>query len=206
MGGSEITDAYLVSWAQSTAVATQNVTVVSGFGQPDLIINMGNGLTTLADSAASFAGVISVAKSDTQRFASVYNDEDAAGTMLGGSWNKERAIMTLNATTQAADSEADLSAKASWPTDGFQLTYTDQAAQAQRFHTLALKGTFSSNITYTDSPTSISTVNHLHNGGGPPKGALFFHSVGGGTANTINSSATFLGAIEIGGMDGTNEG
>lgn len=203
LGGSDITDAYVHSFALSTAAATQDVTVVAGFGQPDLVMWHASAATSLGDSATHCAMMFGVAASDTERYCTTYNDEDNVGTMLNAGWQKERAVLVLNPSTQAADAEADLASKASWPTDGYRLSFSDQATLGVRMIGLALKGTFTSTVGYTDAPTTVSTVNFDH--GSTPVGALVFGTYGPGTSTSIDSSSAQLGTIGIGATDGTSQ-
>lgn len=204
LGGSDITDAYAFLF-NLAAGATQDVTVTSGFGQPDLLFFMTDGALsgTGGDSASSPMPMFGVAKDDTERFCVVFNDEDAAGTMLLAGRAKARALLGVVPTTQAADFEADLSSKASWPTDGFQLSYSDQPANTNPIICLALKGSFTSKVgSMTATAGSTSDVDFDH--GTTPKGALFFAVGGVGTGGTINTSSGQLGSINLGALDGTN--
>ena len=205
LGGSDITDA-LVFMFNLAAGATQDVTVASGFGQPDLLFFATDGALsgTGGDSATSPMPVFGVAKSDTERFCVMFNDEDAAGTMLCAGWAKQRALLGVTPTTQAAEFEADLSAKASWPTDGFQFSYADQTANTNPVICLALKGSFTSKVGFTTATAgSTSAVDVDH--GVTPQGAFYWGVGGAGTAETLNTSSTSLGSIGLGAYDGTNQ-
>lgn len=200
IGGSDVTDALVHNFALATAQATQDVTVTSGFGQPDLMFFISWERTTFGDNNNVSAVLgFSVAKSNTERYATIYYDLHGANTMTLAAKNAPLALIT--GTTP--DAEADLSAKASWPTDGFQLSYSNQAAVASNVIGLALKGSFTSKVTSTDTPTSTSSVDTDH--GSPPKGALIFGTLGPGTATTWNTTGTMLGQMIIGALDGTNE-
>lgn len=204
IGGSEVTDAVAFDGSASASVATQDFTLGGGtFGQPDLLLFGAAGAASLSDTATHSALTFGVAKSATERFCSLYNDEDAANTMLGASWNKARALLFVNPSTQAVDGEADLSAEASWPSSGFQLTYADQLSSAQVFIGLALKGTFSATVGSTDSPVSSSIVNVSH--GATPRAVFLFHAAGPGTSETLSATAAEVGSLSIGITDSFEE-
>jgi len=202
LGGSDITDAYVHNFALATSAATQDVTVVSGFGKPDLMIWMSAAATALADTATHAAPMFGVAKSATERFCSLFADADAADTMLCAAWQNTRAILSVNPATPTQDAEADLADKASWPTDGYRLSFVDQASIATQMIGLALKGTFTSKVTYTDSPLSTGNVDIDH--GSVPNGALLFATSGPKTAAWV-SFGDLLGVFGLGAMDGSDE-
>lgn len=205
LGGSDISAARVFSFTETAAVATQDVTVVAGFGQPDLILLAANGQLALSDQATHGAIITTIAKSSTEAFAIAYRAANAAATMNLSSWGKAKAL--LNFTSGGiADAEADLSAKGSWPADGFQLSYTDQSALAQIFIGLALKGTFTATIGNTTVPTAgAPQTQNLALASGTPKGGIFFthHNV---ASPTVQQTGTRLGGFGIGATDGTNEG
>jgi hypothetical protein len=204
MGGSDVTGARLVKSTTSTAVATQDVTVVAGFGKPDLLMFMSHGYTDLyAQNDARI--VLGFGKSDTERAALTMDFEDAAATMGLGAWYANNRCMLFMSGSVAIDAEADLSAKASWPTDGFQLAYPDQASFVFHFFALAIKGTFTSTIGTAEMLTAGSTQD-LALASGTPKGALLMAGETALTNDTIDSTATDLGGFCLGGTDGTNEG
>lgn len=206
LGGSDITDAYVTSVDLNSGVATQDVTVVAGFGQPDLVIagcGKAGAIAAFGDAAVSSLTMIGVAYDDTHAYSSMLNEEDAAGTMLMAGRNSPNFLYGVVPTTQAVDFEGDLSAVGSWPTDGFQITWADQPAATQAMHFLALKGSFTKSIGTLDSPTSTGDTDFNH--GSTPKGALFFSCLGPGTAETLNTTGSLLGSIVVGAYDGTNE-
>lgn len=204
LGGSDITAARVGSFATTAAAATQNVTVASGFGQPDLMLFLTNVQTSLTDAGGTAAFGVGAAKSATERRHASYYAADNAGNMDIRSWQGNRAIMTYTAAG-AVDSEADLSAKASWPTDGFQLSYADQAASAFQVVYLALKGTFSATIGSQTAPTAAAPQTQNLTSGGTPKGALFWGTPLPTTAG-VDSSHADNGGFMVGATDGTNEG
>jgi hypothetical protein len=205
LGGSDISDAYVHAFNLSTAAATQDVTVVGGFGQPDLNMFMHVGPDRTAAGTASGDGglMLAWAKSDTERLASQFIMDDANGNTKIGAWQKARAILSLTgANPPLADAEADLAAKASWPTDGFRLSYADQAAIGVYTISLALKGTFQAavgeDVTLTAGTTDDIATSFA------PKGAILWGGTGGQTtAITTNgeSEGQWMGASDL-----TNEG
>lgn len=204
MGGSDVTAARLVKTTTSTAAATQNVTVAASWGQPDLLIFMSHGYTSLF-SQNDARLMVGFAKSDTERAAFMHTFEDAAATMNLASWYRNDACMLFLGGSTSADAIVDISAKASWPTDGFQLAYDDQASLAFHFFALAIKGTFTCTIGTAEMQTAGGNQD-LALASGTPKGALFVASEVPLTNGTIDTTHADLGGYCVGGTDGTHEG
>lgn len=211
LGGSDVSAARAGVFTTTAAVATQDVTVNTGFGQPDLLLFVPTANTVLADGTSTNCGMMSLgaAISSTERRCCVYRHPYNKATMDVSSWHGNRAVLganTVGNVTTAADSEADLSTKASWPTDGFQLSYTDQAASAQQVFYVAIKGTFTATISNGTVPTATAPqTQNLAIASGTPVGALLWGAPIA-AASGVTLTATGLGGFFIGGTDGTNEG
>jgi hypothetical protein len=206
LGGTDIVKARVGS-STNGAASPQAITISAGWGQPDLLFFLGTGATGAAtgDSNGNTWVGLGVAKSDTVRQASVMGDSDNSATITSGSWQKQRALLQMVGV--AADAEADLDIRANWPTDGFQLTWPDLAANAANaFGYLALQGTFQSTIgVQTAQITGVPTVDQDTTIGFTPKAAIVFHR-NLAAATTIDSTSTDLGYWGIGGTDGTTQG
>jgi len=205
LGGSDITDA-LVGELTPPSTGTppdvvQDVTIVSGFGQPDLLFFLTGGSFGNVDAAGTGYLGLGVAYDDTHAQNSSFAESDGAANMTCALWQKQRAINLLAATS--ADSEADLSAKANWPTDGFRLLWDDISSAGNRVHYLALKGTFQKALGVNTALTSGSTQDNAC-GFAPKLGMIFGGNLPADTA--IDATDADLGAWGIGACDGTNEG
>jgi hypothetical protein len=203
LGGSEITDAMAHTFACANA-ATQDVTVTSGFGQPSLIIFMAAHPTTLSDAATHWNPMIGVAKSATERQCGAVMGQDGSNAMTLGAIQKDSAIVILGATP-VIDGEADLSATASWPTDGFRLAWSNQVSLLRQVLTLSLKGTFTSKISSVQVPSSVPNNTDVDHGS-VPKGFLTFTAGGNNNTSTLQTAAVdAIGGLGIGAYDGTSE-
>ncbi len=205
LGGSDITAARVGSFAMSIA-ATQDVTVNAGFGQPDLIFMTSIGLASLTEgSTTPNWGMNSVAKSDTERFVGeCYINNSATNAAVASTGKSDACIVLSNSATP--DVQGDLSAKASWPTDGFQISYSNQPSSGWQVVYLALKGTFTATIGNTTVPTAgAPQTQNLALASGTPKGGIFFTHENV-VSSTTQTSGTRLGGFGVGATDGTNEG
>lgn len=207
IGGADVSAARVFNFQCSTAAATQDVTINAGFGQPNLLFFAHTQNTALGTANNSWTTALSCAKSATERRTASMGEINDGGTMLMHSWHGDRALTVVageqGAATNAIDLEADLSTLVNWPTDGFELTYTDQASIAYRVMGLALKGTFSATIDNNVALTSGSTQDNAHST--TPVGALLWGTNLPVTAGLDQTHAD-LGSFVIGGTDFTNEG
>jgi hypothetical protein len=208
LGGTDITDAIAGEFTTAfTPTTPETVALPAGFGQPDLIafrMNPGGSSTTLSTTSdATYS--LGWAVSDTERAAVVMADNDAATTMAAASWAKARALVALDSTATAAIAELDLSARAGWPTDGFQVAWPDLPAGASALFYLALKGTFEKKILESRT-TATATGNQDHDVGFAPKLAINWGHVMP-SAQTIQRAAQNADATMFwhGATDGTNQ-
>lgn len=206
LGGSDITDALVGSIDVPTAGGTLDETVVAGFGQPNLLLFMsaGGGIAD-ADGVAGATVGFGAAIDDSNELHSGWINEHNRPTMETASHQTATALGMLGNDT-ALFYEFEMSAKASWPTDGFRIsTLTAPAGSDARVPYLALKGTFTSVIGVNTAPTAAPTVTQDLSVGQTPRGAIFFHNTIPANAALDNSNAD-LGLFGLGATDGTNEG
>ena len=205
LGGSDITAARAFTFQQSTAVATQDVTINAGFGQPNLLFLTWNALAALGDAAGDYLISLGVGKSDSARRCTMMGFNDGATTMDGCQYQGSRLIATMAASGVALDSEADLSTVGGWPTDGFELSYSDQAGIAHQVMGLALKGDFVATIGSFSAPTAAppQTVN-LSGASDTPK-ALLVWGWPLATSAGVRTTDGDLSAFWMGASDNTNE-
>jgi hypothetical protein len=186
----------------ASAASTTNVTVTSGFGQPDLIFFLNGSRDSGTDVAGDLGLMFGVAQSDTVRQCSYMQSRNGVASAATTLWQKQRAVL-MTTSAGAADREGDLSAKGSWPTDGFQLSWPDTPGSSScHSHYLALKGTFQATLGVNTALTAGSTQDNAC--GFAPKGALLW---GGNLAASasIDTTSAALGAMFFGASDMTNE-
>lgn len=205
-GGTDITDALVGEYTPPSAGTPPDValdvTVASGFGQPDFILFLTGGAFGNLDAAGNgYLGLGVASQSDLTGRGSSIGETDGSGNMALGLWQKQRAVLNLSATS--ADSEADLAAVANWPTDGFRLLWDDISSAGNRNHYLALKGTFQSAMGVNTALTAGASQDNAC--GFPPKAAMVF---GGNlpTDTAVDTADADLGMYGVGATDGTNEG
>jgi hypothetical protein len=206
LGGSDITAARCGQFAIATAVATQNVTVNTGFGKPDLILASirSAGTAAVGDTAANVSVGLS-AGSATQSRQTFYQNNDATTTEIVGEQQTSHFLVSPVTNLSGPDFAATLSAQGSWPTDGFQLSFSDTAAVASPVIYMALKGTFLSSMGTVLSSTSAAVD---YNAGFAPTGAIVWGMSWTSTTALITGDAgsTICGSFGIGASDGTNAG
>jgi hypothetical protein len=205
LGGSDITGARVGSFNLSTT-SPQAVTVVAGFGQPNLLLFSSKGnVGATGDSQANGGIEFSAAASDTDRITSYFMNANASATMALGAWQKARAHVGSSGNT--TDFEVDLDIKANYPTDGFQVVIPDlPTAATNPIGYLALKGTFQWKIGTNVAPiTGSPPVSQDNACGFPPKVALLFgNNLPTGTA--FDTTYVDLCTHWMGASDGAAEG
>jgi hypothetical protein len=203
LGGADVTAARVISWAMTATVATQNVTVNTGFGQPDLLIHTGTNVTALGDSTGGFDHALGVAASDTARRAVCFWQSNNTATMVDSATQRNRAYSLLSSVS-AVGAEFDMSARGSYPTDGFQVSYATQASSAFQVISLAMKApTVAVTIGAANTQTTTTNQDLAHTA--PPTTALSFMVPIPSTASVDQSHAD-LGGMHLGAWDGTNQG
>jgi hypothetical protein len=198
LGGSDITDALVGSFSTTGATGTQDITVTSGFGKPDLILVIHGASGGVGHVRLMFG----VGKDDSNQGVSGFFDEDARPNMEVAAVQRAEFIGNLISDT-ALFTAATLSARASWPTDGFQINKSVDGI-ATDYGYLALRGTFTSVIGSGTVPTAAPPVTQDLAVGATPRGAIFFHNALPTIAGLDNSDAD-LGMFAMGAMDGTHE-
>ena len=202
LGGADITAARCGDFATTAAVATQDVTINAGFGQPDLVLFSPGNATTNTD-AASGNGAVGFAAdtggSDTRGSCTVSGDA-ANNAVTNQNQGSNIPIFSANSTNAVAT----LSGILNWPTDGFELSYSDQASVGVLVQYLALRGTFTKAVTDGTARTTTGTTTHSL-ASGTARAALMW----GGALATAAGERTAdadLGGFFFGATDGTDEG
>jgi len=207
-GGSEVTDALVHSFTASAAVASEDITVAAGFGQPDFIeLTTGGGVhNTVAASGEMCYGF---AKKGEAGRCIYYGTRDGNTTMFVTMSQRSDMILrnfSASGGTGASQGDATLSTTiANWPTDGYQLDYPVQLTGAIDCVGLALKGTFTSTTGNGTVPTAggLPVVQDLNHGSVPKLGWIMGWNLVAATA--VDVSSADLGALSMGATDGTNE-
>lgn len=206
LGGADITDALVATFDLTTTAGTQDVTVASGFAKPDLLFALASNLgTTEGDEAASGNICFGVGIDDASEAHSTFNQENGRPSMECSSHQTSTFLASIFTDT-IVQFNIELSAKASWPTDGFQVNKLTAPGSNGRIGYLALKGSFSAAVGSGLAPiTGTPPVNQDLALGQTPRGAVFFHNAI--PANTaLDNTAADLGVFGLGVMDGTREG
>lgn len=203
-GGSDITAARVTKPVTSTSAATQDVTVAASWGQPDLIIHATHSFTSTYGQNDSRVSLGFASKAGEQAVM-IHDYEDASANMSLATWYSASRCLLFFGSGTGKDAECSISASGSWPTDGYQLTYNDQASFGFHFISLAVKGTFISKIGASEMLTAGANQD-LDLGSGTPKGLLLMANNSTLADNTVFTTAGTLGGFYIGGSDGTHEG
>jgi hypothetical protein len=205
LGGADIAQARAFSFTGNNA-ATQDVTVVAGFGQPDVVLIAGGGGTGLTDGSSGAWNIgLGAGFLDGSARCSWLWEEDAVATM--NVFGRQIAEMIVARGIATAGSgildQADMSAS-SHPTDGFELSWSNTSANS--FVGLAIRGDLQVAMGTLDSSTSGSGTDSI-DAGFTPAAALFWGLNMPTSAVDISADNTaLLGAFGIGAYDGTNEG
>lgn len=203
LGGSQVTDSLLSAVNVTAVTGTQDVTVAAGFGLPDLLLAL-IGHPPGGDAAANIRFQLGAGKSDTEMAVTGFNQDNGTANMELSSYQASAFLATPNNDTAMAQ-VATLSARSSWPTDGYQINKSVAGLALASLAVAALRGTFKSIIGSGTVPTAggLPVVQDIPVGA-TPRGALFFHNVLPATAAQDNSHAD-LGLLGIGIMDGVRE-
>jgi len=200
LGGDAITDASVGTTYVSASPTGQ--TVASGFGKPDLLLNFFSDASgAIAMERGKFSTGFGAAVDDGTRRASQFWINDA-GTHLAASWQKAAFGTSLTATP-AAETTYELTAKTSWPTDGFQVSRS--SAVTKGFAWLALRGTFSVAMGAATAPGSAGSTS-LTGGTSPARLALCWGNNQAASSAMRATTATDMGAWWLGASDGVNHG
>lgn len=210
LGGSDITDALVDNFTMTTASATQDETVVAGFGQPDLLFFASGNTTALQDLADHPRPQLGFAKKgEAGRCLSSSQANGNTSSLAGITQRSDRALIMLGAPAATTLTPQVLMALdttvANWPTDGFRMLYDAIPGFAFIGHYLALKTTAQIVTGASDAPiVGTPPVDQDDDVGFPPKLAfLFGWNLAATTATQPANADTF--AFGIGAYDGTQE-
>lgn len=202
LGGADITDALVDDFTLTTASSTQDETVVSDFGKPELLFMSSAGQFSFADEASSVATSFGFGK----------QGEAGRGWGFGQAWGN---TASLTGTRQRSDRILTLHSNASdygiasldttvgnWPTDGFRLLYDVQPSNALIVSYLALRTT--AQIT-TGANTALTAGSTQDNAAGflPKLGLVFGWNLVASSA--LETAAADQCGFGIGAYDGTTE-
>jgi len=210
LGGSDISDALVGTFTLNTSAGTQDVTVTSGFGKPDLLFNFDGAVTTVTTNvdetgrAGIYAGI---GKDDANQCASYFSL--GQGSTPNNDEAYQRADRFIAGVTQGgARHEASLTAKSSWPTDGFQITKNTAPTANRDVFFLALKGNLQSAMGEATVPTSVAPQTNTHSVSSQSvaRGIFTFGNTLAASTSFITSDSGNLGTFWMGASDGTREG
>lgn len=209
LGGSDITDALVGSFTRTSGVSSQDVTIASGFGQPDLLFMLaswqaiGDGIGVHGCLSLGFAK-----KGEAGRLL-MHASRDANTTMFV--WSSQRSDLLSRLVdpatgTIAHDFSLDTNPATNWPTDGFQINYgTQEGGATEENIYLALKGTFTVTTGNGTVPTAggLPVVQDLNHGSVPKLGFIMGRNLA--AATTVDGTSADLGAFFVGAGNGTVE-
>lgn len=207
IGGSDVTDALCFDFNLG-GTSPQDVTVASGFGQPDLLLLFGPAFEVFGslgpptiDEEINFSLGWGI-KDGAQR-AFCFLDDAGSGTMDVGFWQQDGIALGIdNADPSIEDIEVSLAASSGWPTDGFELTLTNSPAATIDYCGLALRGTFNAAISARNTRTA--TGDDDYDVGFVPEGAFCW---GGSLPSGATPNTTHASLIQwwVSAFDGTNQ-
>ena len=210
--GADVADATAGTFQGSAGTGAKDVALAAGFGHPDIVFFSTTGNIGLADADAS--GQISVGfgvRSGSNNGRSwVIHAQDAATTMITQMRIHNATAGYGNGWTTPGTPETvfTLAAESGWPTDGFELNYTTNAAANRSIAYLAIR--FSANVTVTTGEGAMSTsiANQTLTSSGTPQLAFLLHTrqtvanttlaTSGATGNPVQAG---IGAIGPGGAE-----
>lgn len=181
-----------------TTATTQNITVATGFGKPRIIfVFMTN--QTAEGYAAGTSGTIGIIvrrndDSIQKGYIAWASDDAVSPSNCGKGTNLTAALKCFSDGTPTIADVCDVSAVASWPTDGFQLNWTTSSASAKIFHWSAWNGDAIENVflgSFT-GPTAGGTGNRTYTGVGFEGTGMFMLS---GTIASLTDNAGLVVAM-----------
>lgn len=190
LGGAELT-ARCGTATLSVAAATQDITVVAGFGRPDAVMFLPT-QRTVDDSQSSTVNTsmgFGVNAQDGSKGAVNIGEDAGSNTMaLGGVGGSRGFYVAALSSTLRAHASLDATV-ANWPTDGFRLAYSDQADTANKVPWLALKG-IQVTCGLTTARTAVGTTSLPC--GFAPKAVMWGHVGSAGAADAIDTTGALL--------------
>lgn len=203
LGGSDI-DALVGDFTPTSGVTFDNVTVTSGFGQPDLVLFAGGMSTTGAFDAVLTFGFAK--KGEPGRGWSFAQTDGNTASITSVRQSEDNCICRITATADVFLGQLD-TVIANWPIDGFRTLYNAAVPSGQggtqKF--LAIKTTAQIATGVGDAPTSgTPPVIQDYNVGFTPKLGLVLHwnLLASGSRQDAIADQCGLG---IGAYDGTQE-
>ena len=208
--GDYVTDAFAFTFAATTAAATQDVTVTSGFGQPDLVFLMTTDQTTITSEPNYSMSFGFAKKGEAGRHVLLASDDGAGTSAVLQSIHNDRIITGLEPSTMTTEGRGSLDTTVgNWPTDGFELDWEGTPTFAFLIYGLAIKFTSDVVITTGEGAAPIAgsppVVQTLTAGGGTDADGLMVLNTRTATANTQDTTSANDGSIGIGAYDGSNE-
>lgn len=207
LGGDAIDQARAFTVTGNNA-ATQDVTVVAGFGQPNLVFLGGGGgdALTAGISGAFNLGIGASTFNGAQQQCSWIWEEDGVGTNNVFLRQINQMIVT-RATAFAGSTVTDQAtlSTSSWPTDGFEISWSNTSANS--YIGLAIRGTNLNVAVGTISTSTTLNATTSFTAGFTPGCALVWGGNMPSSASDISADSTAL-LVDwgIGAYDGTNEG
>jgi hypothetical protein len=201
LGGSDVVDALVSSFSIANA-ATTNVTVATGFGQPDVIFFPLSWNATGDAYSAQHNG-----------FLFGWGTRQAAVNGRGLSVNSQSAVATqaseqminnnraLYGYTQALDTALQISGSAAFPTDGFQITRNNGTSVFSiPYLAIRLSASCTVNTGEAAASTTLNGTNTL-TGAASPQLALVT-TTRQTTANTVDTTSADVLFLGVGAADG----
>jgi hypothetical protein len=205
LGGSDITAAKTGTIATGT-LATTDVPMTAGWGQPNLLLLAHGSSTTLGDSGASVDQGFGAASSPTSVWYVGQFMGDGAANVNVGSWQGAAAVTAFSGTP-GQGGQSQLSDQTAWPADGFQLNNVDTYAVSRTVLYLALKGTFSFSITSDTAPVTAAPQTQTYSlaSGSACRAAIFWGNSVPANPAVDATNADLFGHF-LGATDGTTQG
>jgi hypothetical protein len=205
LGGSEITDALVSSFdTTGTASANQDVTVVSGFGQPELVFFMHsrNAGANADETGDARFGVGFAKKGEAGRGFSFRQTDGNTASIIGAMQRSDKCVLVADANGSGG-SVIGARATSGEPTDGFRITYdAGSTAGTRRIGYLALRTT--AQIATGNDLAPSADGNLDDNVGFTPKMALAFGWNLGALTGLRTTDAALLN-FSFGAYDGTDQ-
>jgi hypothetical protein len=203
LGGSEISDALVSTYTIDTADTTDDVTVVAGFGKPELVF-MIRGRNTLQDTAANSQFGFGFAKQgEAGRCYAFAQTDGNTNSLTATTQRSDRLQLGVSDGGGTNGHIARLDTTVSnWPTDGFRVLYDANPGNANIVPYLALRTT--AQIT-TGANTALTAGADQDNAAGftPKLGFLFGWNLAANAAIVTSEGAQC--GFGIGAFDGTDE-
>lgn len=202
LGGSNITDALVDDFTLTTASSTQDETVVSGFGKPELLFMSSAGQFSFADEASSPATSFGFGKQGEAGRGWGFGQAWGNTASLTGTRQRSDRILTLNSNASDYALGSLDTTVGNWPTDGFRLLYDAQPGNALIVSYLALRTTAQITTGENTALTAGSTQDNAC-GFAPKLGFVFGWNLP--ADSTLQTAAADQCGFGIGAYDGTTE-